>query len=120
MEEIVLSIEKLKNSISKLEKSDYTEVFEAMTEAIENLSDKVEEIIVNNESLEENISFLNSDLSNIQEEIFEEVTFEDLEEIEDEYVEIKCKNCGKPLFAEKSVINGHEEIPCPYCNSNAN
>ncbi|MGL5149950.1 MAG: CD1247 N-terminal domain-containing protein [Clostridium sp.] len=119
MEEISNSIEKLKGIIKNIQSDEYKEIFSEITNVIEALGNKVEEIIINNETLEENVSFLNSDLSNIQEELFEEVSFEDLEEFEDEYVEINCKNCGKPLFTEKSFVNNNK-IPCPFCNESAN
>ena len=67
--------------------------------------------------LDENVSLINDDLSEVQDEIFEEVTFEELEEFEDDYVETICNNCKKVLYVERSVLKNNEEIPCPYCNN---
>ena len=74
----------------------------------------MEEVIVKQESLEENVGYIGEDLTDIQDELFEEVTFEDLMDIEDEYVEVKCKCCGKPLFVEKDALNKNNNIPCPF------
>ena len=71
-------------------------------------------------TMEENMQFLDDDLSNIQDELFEEVSFDDLSELEDEYVEIKCENCNKPLFVEQQALNNNNNIPCPFCGSIAN
>ena len=40
-------------------------------------------------------------------------------EIEEEYVEINCKHCDKPLFVEKESINKNKNLPCPFCNKDA-
>ena len=47
------------------------------------------------------------------------VSFDDLENLEDEYEEIHCHNCGKPLFVERKAIENNSSIPCPFCNKNA-
>lgn len=120
MEEILKEIEVLKNTIKSVEDKAYSNVFNSITNVLESIASKVEELEVVNENMEENISFLNSDISNIQEELFEEVSFEELEEMEDEYEEIECKCCHKPLFVEKSAINNKDGIPCPFCNEKAN
>ena len=57
--------------------------------------------------------------SNIIGIIYEEVSFDDLSSIEDEYVEIKCENCDKPLFVEQQALNNNSSIPCPFCGKRA-
>ena len=37
----------------------------------------------------------------------------------DEYVEIKCENCDKPLFVEQQALNNNSSIPCPFCGKRA-
>ncbi|WP_297633473.1 CD1247 N-terminal domain-containing protein [uncultured Clostridium sp.] len=115
MKEIRKNLEILKTETAKLDNNDITL---KIIETIDMLTDKVEEVLVNQEAIEENIKFIDTDISGIQEEIFEEVSFEDLEEIEDEYEEIKCRHCGKPIFIEKSATETNEKIKCPYCGEN--
>ncbi|MGL5414280.1 MAG: CD1247 N-terminal domain-containing protein [Clostridium sp.] len=115
MKEIRENLEVLKTETAKLDNNDITL---KIIETIDMLTDKVEEVLVNQEAIEENIKFIDTDISGIQEELFEEVSFEDLEEIEDEYEEIKCRHCGKPIFIEKSATETNEKIKCPYCGEN--
>ena len=60
-----------------------------------------------------------NDLTDIQDELFEEVTFDDLNGLEDEYVEINCEKCSKPLFVEQQALNNNNAIPCPFCGGMA-
>ena len=60
--------------------------------------------------MQENLEYMDDDLSGIQEELFEEVSLEELTEIEDEYKEIKCAHCNKPVFVEASAIEENNNI----------
>ena len=82
------------------------------------MNEKIEELAVNQESLDENIRFMDSDLSNIQDELFEEVSLDELNDIEDQYKEINCIHCNNPIFIEQSSLENNSEIPCPYCHKN--
>lgn len=72
------------------------------------------------EAVKEDVKYINDDISELQQETFdeygefEEVSLEELEEIENEYTEVPCNSCGKPIFVEKSAIENNN-IPCPYC-----
>ena len=78
----------------------------------ENLKETIDE------SLEENLKYIDEDLSDIQEELFEEVSIEDLIEMDDEFVEIKCNNCNQVLFVEKETAENKKTIVCPFCHKN--
>ncbi|MGL4741951.1 MAG: CD1247 N-terminal domain-containing protein [Sarcina sp.] len=88
-----------------------------MLEVVTDLYDSIEGMSVNVESIAEDLSLINDDLADVQEELFEEMTLEELEEVEDEYIEIKCQSCGKPIYVENSVIKNKEKISCPYCTN---
>lgn len=118
MEKIKKELEELKDSLNTLVNSQYKEYFTRITSILENMNEKIEELTVNQESLDENIRFMDSDLSNIQEELFEEVSIDELNDIEDQYTEINCIHCNNPIFIEQSALENNSEIPCPYCNKN--
>ena len=67
----------------------------------------------------EDLKFMMAKVSNYSLYAFEEVSFDDLNSIEDEYVEIKCDNCDKPLFVEQQALNNNSSIPCPFCGGKA-
>lgn len=118
MEQIRKEIEKLKISLSNVEDDKYKNYFDSIQSILNTMADKIEEVVVNVETMEENMQFLDDDLSNIQDELFEEVSIDELSDMEDEYVEINCAHCGKPIFMEKSALDSKEQIPCPYCHEN--
>ncbi|MBD7910023.1 MULTISPECIES: CD1247 N-terminal domain-containing protein [Clostridium] len=118
MKEIKRQIEDLNIKISQIQDEQYKEFFERVSGVLEGLSAKVQEIMVNETVLAENFKYMDDDISNLQEELFQEVTLEELDEIEEEYREVSCKNCGKTIFIETSALSEKHEIPCPYCNEN--
>lgn len=118
MDNIREDLTKLKLILSENEEMD--NVFNRkLLEVVNGLYDTIEAVTVNVDSIAEDLSLINDDLSNVQEELFEEVTFEDLEE-EDEYTEVKCSSCNKPIFVENSVLKNKEKISCPYCTNQIN
>ena len=118
MEELRNEIEELKNSLSNVDDDKYKKYFDSIQSIWSTMANKIEEVVVNQEAIEENMQFLDDDLSNIQDELFEEVSIDELCDMEDEYVEINCAHCNKPIFMEKSVLTSKEQIPCPYCHEN--
>lgn len=116
MKDIKNKLDVLREDISKVEEDKYNKIFSEMYNLLEAYSKKIEEIMENQAVLAENFKYMDEDISGIQEELFEEVTLEDLEEFEDEYKEILCKNCGKPIFIEESTLKENKNIKCPYCN----
>ena len=118
MEELRTEIEDLKNNLSKIENKEYKECFNSVFSILEIMNQKIEELTINQETLEENIKFMDDDLTNIQDELFEELSIDELNDIEDEYTEIICSHCNKAIFMEQSTLSNNDEIPCPYCNKN--
>mgnify|MGYP001244543564 CR=1 FL=1 len=118
MEELRIEIEDLKRNLSKIENKEYKECFDSVFSILEKMNKKFEELTINQESIEENIRFMDNDLTNIQDELFEELSIDELNDMEDEYTEINCEHCNKPIFIEQSTLSNNNEIPCPYCNKN--
>ena len=111
MEELRNEIEELKNSLSNVDDDKYKKYFDSIQSILSTMANKIEEVVVNQEAIEENMQFLDD-------ELFEEVSIDELCDMEDEYVEINCAHCNKPIFMEKSVLTSKEQIPCPYCHEN--
>ena len=115
MREIYTKIDKVKTKINEIEDEKYADIFNSLSDILLDLSSQVEELNSRQEYLEENIEYIDNDLTDIQEELFEEVSFDDLNELEDEYVEIECEKCSKPLFVEQQSLKNNNAIPCPFC-----
>lgn len=121
MKDIKEKIQKLNSEIEGLNKDNEKQkiIYSKISEILESLNEKVEEALVNQAALAENMKYMDQDISGIQDELFKEVSIEDLEEMEDtSYKEIKCTKCGKPIYIEESALKGSNELKCPYCNNN--
>ena len=118
MKQIKEVINQLSTQINNINDDKYNEMFNNISFILDGLTNKIEEVMVNQAVLAENLKYLDDDLSDIQEELFEEVSLEDLDEFEDEYKEINCEKCGKPIYIESSALKENKEIPCPYCGEN--
>ena len=119
MKDLYTKIDKLKSEIDEIKDEKYLKIFNSLSEILIDLSSKVEDLNLRQEYLEENIEYIDYDLTDIQDELFEEVTFDDLNGFEDEYVEINCEKCNKPLFVEQQTLNNNNPIPCPFCGGMA-
>ncbi|ACD24763.1 conserved hypothetical protein [Clostridium botulinum B str. Eklund 17B (NRP)] len=118
MEKLRNQINDLKVNLSEIKSEEYKNYFSSIVSILETMDSKIEELTVNEETIEENIRFMDDDLSGLQDELFEEVSIDELSELEDEYVEATCCHCGNTVFAEQSTLKNNNEIPCPYCNKN--
>ncbi len=108
MKEIKENIKNLQNSISKIDNKEYKELFKNVENILSSLSNKIEELMTNQAVLADKLNCIDDDI----------VDIEELEEMEDDYKEISCKNCGKPIYIENSTLQKESKIPCPYCGEN--
>ncbi|GAA0075948.1 hypothetical protein UT300005_03260 [Clostridium sp. CTA-5] len=118
MEDLKNQIENLKLNLSNIENKEYQSYFSSLISILDTMNDKIEELTVNQETIEENIKFMDDDLTDIQDELFEEVSIDELNDMEEEYTEVSCCHCGNTIFAEQTTLKNNSEIPCPYCNKN--
>jgi Zn finger protein HypA/HybF involved in hydrogenase expression len=120
MKDIKAKINIIKTNVSNINNEEYKAFFNDILSVLNDMSNVIEDMGNRQDYLEENVQYIDEDLTVLQDELFEEVSIEDLMEIDDEYVEISCKNCNKPLFVEKESIDNNKSIPCPFCNRDAN
>lgn len=117
MKEIKDKINNLTQKILQVDNSN-KELLEDIVEILKDITTAVEITNLKQDYLEENLKYMDEDLSDIQEELFEEVSIEDLIEMDDEFVEIKCNNCNQTLFVEKETMENKKTINCPFCHKN--
>ena len=73
MKEVRSKIEQLQEEISAIEDSKYQNIFNGLLSIIEDISDSIEEIDYKQDTLEENIKYIDEDIIGLQDELFEEV-----------------------------------------------
>lgn len=119
MDNIKKTIDNLKHNIKKVEDKEYKDLFDGILNVLTLLDEKLETINERQDLLEEDMEYLDKDVTGIQDELFEEVTIEDLIEMDDEFTEINCSKCNNPIFIEKDFLENNKSIPCPFCKENA-
>lgn len=119
MKNIKDKIENIKSNVINISDDKYENIFNGILSVLDDMSEIIEDMNNRQDYLEENVQYIDEDLTGLQDELFEEVSIEDLIEMEDEYIEINCKSCNKPLFVEKESIDNNKSIPCPFCNKEA-
>ncbi|MCR1949743.1 MULTISPECIES: CD1247 N-terminal domain-containing protein [unclassified Clostridium] len=119
MKDIKDKIENIKTNVTNISDDKYQNIFSSILSVLDEMSDVIEDMNNRQDYLEENVQYIDEDLTGLQDELFEEVSIEDLIEMEDEYIEVNCKNCNKPLFVEKDAIDNNKSIPCPFCQEEA-
>lgn len=79
---------------------DFAEEFESMTDA--------------HEDLEEYVTTIDEDLTELEDEIYEESSYDD-----DGYVEVECPTCHDQVAFESDVLHDDKdlEITCPSCGT---
>ncbi|NLU48946.1 MAG: AraC family transcriptional regulator [Syntrophomonadaceae bacterium] len=75
-----------------------------MAEGLNVLHSEVEDIKLYVESIDD-------DLSELEDDVYQDT-------LDDDYVEITCKNCGEEVYFEPEILDDEDvtEIICPRCN----
>ena len=91
-------------SRSYIDDEKYKKVLSTINNVVNDMALKIEEIIVKQEAIEENMEYIGDDLTDMREEMFEEVSFDDLENLEDEYEEILNNNFFENILSKSDQI----------------
>ena len=105
-------------------------VLVGMMEIMNEIVRSVDRLQVSQEQLEEYIEAVDDDLTDLENEFYEDCEEdeydEDLEDLDDEldedtaieYMEMTCPNCGETVFVDEDVFGSDEivEVLCPECN----
>lgn len=71
------------------------------------------------EELEDYVDTIDEDLSNLEEDIYDEEEFEDCDDCEDDYenyINLECPNCNETVYIDSDICRCNEEITCPNCH----
>jgi len=84
-------------------------------EVLKHISIELEDISENQRELEEYLNDLDEDLAYVEDDLYDiEDDYED--EDLDDFVELKCGNCGEVIYVDAGIIDDREEITCPNCH----
>ncbi len=83
-------------------------------EALDEMAAEISYLEDSYEDLCEQVDAVDEDLSNLEDEIYEEDETDSLDDMNDEeYYEIECPGCNEILCIDEDMLD--EEITCPSC-----
>lgn len=91
-------------------------IWNRLLEILEDLSDQVEALRQSQEETEEYLEAIDSDLGDVEEELYGSDDDDDDVDDDVEFVEMECPNCGETVYFEREFLDDDDvEISCPEC-----
>lgn len=81
-------------------------------EVLKQMAEEIEMISENQLELEEYLNDIDEDLAYVEDDLYDiEDDYED-----DDFVELKCGNCGETVYVDPGIVEDNEKITCPNCS----
>lgn len=79
-------------------------------DVLDDMAEEFNNMHMAQEDLETYVESLDEDLTDLEEEVYEEVN-------DDDYVEVKCPSCNETVSFESDILNDDDdvEVSCPHC-----
>lgn len=119
MSDIISKVAYLSGLVDGLEINTTTKEGKVLTEIINVLKVIAEEVDGISESqkyMEDYIDAIDEDLSILQDDIYDD-DYELCEDEGDNFVQLKCSNCGDDVYVDKDIVKQKEKITCPNCHN---
>jgi endogenous inhibitor of DNA gyrase (YacG/DUF329 family) len=82
---------------------------------LDEIADKVDDLEDCQLQFEECLDAINEDLNGMEEEFFDEYGEDDPDL--DDFIELMCPECGETVYIEEDMLETHECIKCPNCQT---
>jgi formylmethanofuran dehydrogenase subunit E len=83
------------------------------------VSEEIEILHEDDGDLEEYVDNIDEDLADVEELLYDE-DYDDLNEEDDDFIEIKCDNCGETVYIDENIMSNEKSITCPNCHNTIN
>ncbi len=121
LKERVAYLQGLADGLEISEQSKEGKLLLAVLDVLNEVADEMEGLADAQEDLEEYVDAMDSDLTDLEEEILgdEEDDDDDCCHCGEEYVEATCPNCGEVVCFDADILDDDEliEVICPVCES---
>lgn len=84
------------------------------------ITEEIEILHEDDADLEEYVDNIDEDLADVEELLYDEDYDDDINEEDDDFVEIKCSNCGETVYIDENILNNEKSITCPNCHKAIN
>lgn len=79
---------------------------------LQSISEEIEEIKDAQRDMQEYIDVLDEDLTNIEDELYDEDdSYEDIED----FIDMTCDSCGETIYIDSNILESRHSIACPNC-----
>ncbi|AWI03776.1 CD1247 N-terminal domain-containing protein [Clostridium drakei] len=119
MSDIISKVAYLNGLVDGLEIDTTTKEGKVLTEIINVLkviAEEVDEISESQKDMEDYINAIDEDLSSLQDDIYDD-DYELCEDEGDNFIQLKCSNCGDDVYVDKDIVKQKEKITCPNCHN---
>lgn len=89
---------------------------EQILEVLKDIAGEVDELKENQIDIEDYLGEIDEDLAYVEDDLYEtdEEEYEDSDL--DDFIELKCKDCGEVIYVDAGIADEKEEIYCPSCH----
>lgn len=119
MSDIISKVAYLNGLVDGLEIDTTTKEGKVLTEIINVLkviAEEVDEISESQKYMEDYIDAIDEDLSSLQDDMYDD-DYELCEDEGDNFIQLKCSNCGDDVYVDKDIVKQKEKITCPNCHN---
>ncbi|AKN34018.1 hypothetical protein Ccar_25560 [Clostridium carboxidivorans P7] len=119
MSDIISKVAYLNGLVDGLEIDTTTKEGKVLNEIINVLkviAEEVDEISESQKYMEDYIDAIDEDLSILQDDMYDD-DYELCEDEGDNFIQLKCSNCGDDVYVDKDIVKQKEKITCPNCHN---
>ncbi|HWR44919.1 CD1247 N-terminal domain-containing protein [Sporomusa sp.] len=123
LKEKVAYLHGLTQGLNVNEHSSEGKVLLNIIDVLESFADEVQNVNLAQMELEEYVESIDEDLTDLEEQIYEEDLDDDeyeddlFDDVEDDMVEVACPDCHELVTFESDILDDDDdiEVTCPYC-----
>ncbi|WP_425448607.1 CD1247 N-terminal domain-containing protein [Dethiothermospora halolimnae] len=80
-------------------------------DTLEDFADTISELSGEQEELSDYIDYIDEDLADVEDEVYENLDYEYEDDID--YIEMECPHCKETVYLDKNLLD--EDAVCPNC-----
>lgn len=116
LKERVAYLQGLTKGLNVSDQSAEGKILANIIDVLDDMANDFHNIYVAHQDLEDYVETIDEDLTDLEEEIYEDTYSEEMAE-EEEFVEVQCPACHEAVTFESDILSEADaiEVTCPYC-----
>lgn len=115
LKERVAYLQGLTKGLNVSDQSAEGKILANIIDVLDDMANDFQNIYVAHQDLETYVETIDEDLTDLEEEIYEDTYLEDAED--EDFVEVQCPACHEAVTFESDILSEADaiEVTCPYC-----